>query len=313
MNTSWDVIVVGGGPAGLSAALMLGRARRRVLVVDSGLPRNRFAAHMHGVLGHEGIDPRELLRTGRGEAAGYGVEFADGIVSRVDEATEGLMVTTTDGASRFTRAVIIASGMTDLLPDIPGLAQRWGTGVLHCPYCHGWEVRDRRLGVLATSPAQLHLVEMLRQWSDRVILFSAALEPLDPAVDRRLRSRGIEIVTAAVVEVLGEPNSVTGVRTGDGAVVAVDAIFAAGTPQPHDDFLAHLGLDRTDNQFGSFLSVDPTGRTSHDRIWAVGNVTNPAANVPLSIGVASFTGAVVNAALTTDEFDTALRAAEARR
>ncbi len=300
--------MVGGGAAGLSAALMLGRARRRVLVIDAGSPRNRFADHMHGVLGNEGTPPTELVRKGRAEAASYGIEFLDGAVDGVCDVDGRLVVVLTDGRVEQSRALVVATGITDGLPDVPGLAERWGTSVLHCPYCHGWEVRDQHLGVLATSLMSLHQARLVRQWSDRVVLFSAAIGDLDPADEQRLRARGIELVTAPVIEVLGDDNRVAGVRTADGRVTAVDAIFTAGAPRPQDAFLADLGLDRTEQPFGlgSFLTVDATGKTGHDRIWAIGNVVNPMANVPMAIGAGAFTGGALNGALVEEEFDLAL-------
>lgn len=302
---AWDSIVIGGGAAGLSAALMLGRARRRVLVIDAGRPRNRFAAHMHGVLSNEGTDPSDLLERGRAEAAGYGVEFEAGTVDRVEETGTGVRVAVAGGGDRTARTVIVATGLTDELPAVPGLAERWGRSVLHCPYCHGWEVRDQHLGVLTTSPLSLHQAELVRQWSDRVTVFTAGLGPLDPSATRRLRARGIELVAAPVTEVLGEGEQISAVRVEDGREIALDALFTAGTPRPHDGFLAHLGLARVDGPMGSFLEVDPMGRTSSPRIWAAGNVVDPAANVPMAIGTGSFVGAAVNAALVAEEFDAA--------
>ncbi|GAB3600539.1 NAD(P)/FAD-dependent oxidoreductase [Microbacterium tumbae] len=315
MNTpssapGWDTIVIGGGAAGLSAALLLGRARRRVLVIDSGSPRNRFAAHMHGVLGNEGTSPAELLRKGRTEAAGYGVEFLDAAVREVRTAQTGLEILLPDGRAERARTLIVATGITDELPAVPGLAERWGTSVLHCPYCHGWEVRDRRLGILATSPMALHQAQLVRQWSDRVVLFTAGLGPLDPIAEMRLRSRGIELVSAPVVEILGDGDLLSGVRTDDGRVTGLDAVFTAGAPRPRDGFLTGLGLARSElpSGLGSFLQVDQTGRTSHDRIWAVGNVVNPMANVPMAIGAGAFAGGAVNGALVEEDFDLALAA-----
>ncbi|WP_242636219.1 NAD(P)/FAD-dependent oxidoreductase [Myceligenerans salitolerans] len=306
MNETWDVIVVGGGAAGLSSALMLGRARRRVLVVDAGSPRNRFAAHMHGVLGNEGTDPAELLARGRREAAGYGVEIRGGRVDRVDEADDVVTVALDDGTTSSARALVVATGMTDRLPELPGLAERWGRTVLHCPYCHGWEVRDRRLGVLATSPMDVHRAQLVRQWSDDVVVFAGGAGAIEPEAETRLRARGIELVTSAVTEVLGDGETITGVRTEDGATVAVDAIFSGGQPEPHDTFLAHLGLSRTETPLGSFVEVDETGRTSAGRIWAVGNVVNPAATVPMAVGAGALTGGAVNMALVTEDFDRAV-------
>lgn len=303
----WDVIVAGGGPAGLSAALMLGRARRRVLVIDAGSPRNRFAAHMHGVLGQEGVPPGEFLARGRAETADYGVEFAAGSVTQVEHTQGGLHVTTADGATRFTRALVVATGLRDELPEIPGLAERWGVTVLHCPYCHGWEVRDQHLGVLTTSPMGLHQAELIRQWSDRVTVFTHGLGTLAPETEQRLRARGVQLEPAPVAEILGDGTAIAAVRLEDGREVPVDALFTIGAPRPHEDFLAPLGLAREESMFGSFLAVDALGRTSDERIWATGNVANPAANVPLSIGAGSFAGAGVNAALVTWDFDTAVQ------
>ena len=306
MYENWDVVVAGGGAAGLSAALMLGRARRRVLVVDAGSPRNRFAAHMHGVLGNEGTSPADLLRRGREEAACCGVEFTDGAVTKVEDAPDGLLVTLTDGDPVRARALVAATGITDELPAIPGLAEHWGSGVLHCPYCHGWEVRDQRLGVLATSPMSLHQAELIRQWSDRVVFFTDGLGGLAPETALRLRSRGVELVASPVVEVLDSDGRLTGVRTVDGAVVELDALFTAGAPRPHDGFLAALNLERKDTPWGNFIAAEPTGRTSHPRVWAAGNLVEPGANVPMSIGAGSMAGAMANAALVTEEFDQAV-------
>lgn len=306
-----ETIVVGGGVAGLSAALMLGRARRSVLVIDAGSPRNRFASHMHGVLGNEGTPPAELVRTGREEVTAYGAQFLEGSVAGVEDVPGGLRVTLQDGAVREGRSLIVATGLTDQLPEIPGLAERWGTSVLHCPYCHGWEVADRRLGVLATSPTAVHQAQLVRQLSEQVTLFAAELGALDAEVEQRLRSRGVQIVTSPVVQVQGEGDQVTAVLTADGQQIAVEAIFTAGTPLPHDAFLAGLGLDRADLPFGlgSFLTVDQTGKTSHPRIWAVGNVVQPMANVPMAIGSGAAAGAAANGALVEEDFDDARQVA----
>ena len=305
MDEPWDVIVVGGGPAGLSAALMLGRAGRRVLVLDAGSPRNRFAAHMHGVLGHEGIEPGELLRRGRAEVEAYGVEVARDSVHSLTAHDAGVEVVTDDRGILRTRALVLATGLTDDLPDLPGLREHWGSGVLHCPYCHGWEVRDSRIGVLALSPLVLHQAELLLQWTDRLTFFSAGAGPLPPEAVARLRARGVEIVTSPVIEVLGESGRLAGVRLEDGREAGLDAIFTGPPLRPHDQLVAHLELTRTDTPVGSFLAVDPTGRTSHPRIWAVGNVVNPMANVPMSMGAGATTGAGVNAGLVAEELDRA--------
>jgi thioredoxin reductase len=308
METPWDVIVIGGGAAGLSAALMLGRARRRALVIDARAPRNRFAAHMHGVLGHEGVEPGTLLERGREEAASYGVVDRIGAVTRVeldqqaDLQSASVAVTLDDGETLRARALVVASGMTDALPEIPGLAERWGDRVLHCPYCHGWEVQDQRLGVVMTSPLSMHQALIVRQWSDRVVAFTAGAGDLPPEALERLRARGIEIVDSAVMTVEGgaAPAPLV-VRTTDGTATEVDAVFTGGTPRPHEAFLSHLALDRAENPMGSFIAAGPTGATSDPRIWVAGNVTNPGATVPMAMGAGAMAGAAVNGALVEAE------------
>ncbi|QCR20768.1 FAD-dependent oxidoreductase [Agrococcus sp. SGAir0287] len=303
----YDAIVIGGGAAGLSAALMLGRARRRTLVLDAGSPRNRFAAHMHGVLGHDGIDPAELLHRGREEVGEYGVEVRTAEALRVDEDGEDLVVVLDDGTRIATRGVVLATGVTDALPRIPGLAERWGSTVLHCPYCHGWEVRDRTIGVLATSSASVHQIELLRQWSDDVVAFVHAAGPLPHEVRERMLARGIRLVEAEVAEVVGEGTAIDHVRTVDGVAHPLDAIFTAGTLVPHDAAVAHLGLARQEGQ-ASVLAVDGMGATSHPRIVAAGNVVVPFGNVPLAMGAGAMAGAGLNALLVAADARAAVAA-----
>lgn len=302
----WDAVIVGAGPAGLTAAVMLGRSRRRVLVIDAGSPRNRFAAHMHGVLGLDGLPPSELRRLGRAEAEGYGVVFHDGTVREVTNVPAGVRVTADDGSAHQARTLVIATGLRDDLPAIGGLAERWGKTVLHCPYCHGWEVRNQHLGVLATSPLALHQVELVRQLSDQVTFFSAGAGDLSADDEKRLAARGIRIEPAPVTEIHGPAPAISQVALADGRTASVDAIFTAGTLHPLDEFVAGLDLDRVDTPVGSFLSVDRTGQTSHERIWAAGNVVDPGANVAMSLGAGAITGGVVNARLAKEDTDTAL-------
>ncbi|MDO9395114.1 MAG: FAD-dependent oxidoreductase, partial [Herbiconiux sp.] len=161
----WDVIIIGGGAAGLNAALVLARARRRVVVVDAGLPRNRFAAHMHGFLTRDGLSPRELLELGRAEVLGYGATILEGTAVRAEGEAGAFTVTVDDGRALAGRRLLVATGLRDELPDIPGLAEQWGRGAVACPYCDGWEVRDTRIGVLATGPLSGHQAALVRQWS----------------------------------------------------------------------------------------------------------------------------------------------------
>ncbi|RLV56247.1 methyltransferase domain-containing protein [Aeromicrobium phragmitis] len=304
MEQSYDVLIVGGSAAGLSAALTLGRALRRVAVIDAGEPRNRFAVHMHAVLGNEGQEPGALLHQGRDEAAAYGVTFLEGRARGVIAGDRAVTVATDQG-DLTGRALIVATGLTDELPALPGLAEHWGTSVLHCPYCHGWEVRGQRIGVLGGSPMSTHQAQLVRQWTDQLIFFTAGGD-LDPELRHRLEARGVELVDTPVSTVLGEDGRLSGVRLEDGREVPLDALFAAPRPHPNDQLLAELDLDRIESPMGSFLSVDPMGQTSHPRIWAAGNVVNAAANVPVSIAAGTMAAGAVNMALVTEEFDDAV-------
>ncbi|MBB1030197.1 NAD(P)/FAD-dependent oxidoreductase [Dietzia sp. SLG310A2-38A2] len=321
----WDAIVVGGGAAGLSAALMLGRARRRVLVVDAGEPRNRFAAHMHGVLGHEGVDPLELLRRGREELRQYDVTVRPGSVTVVrdsgvddagkDDGGAGLTVEFADAAPATARALVVASGQTDELPDIPGLREFWGTSVLHCPYCHGWEVRGSRIAVLGTSAMSTHQAQLVRQWTDDLVFLTAGIDESgngpDAEVAARLRARGVRLESTPVDRVLSTDGRLSGVRLDDGREIALDAIFAAPVARPHDQFLDGLTLERATNPMGTALAVDQFGATGHPRIWAVGNVANPGATVPVSMAAGSMAGGMVNMMLVNEDFDRAIAASPA--
>lgn len=304
MTNEWDAVVIGGGVAGLSAAQMLGRSRRRTLVIDAGEPRNRFASHMHGVLGHDGADPMALLERGRAEASGYGIRIDVGAVRSISDEGDRLRVEREDGTVDAARAVVIASGIRDDLPEVPGLADEWGRTVLHCPYCHGWEVAGKRLAVLATTPMSVHQIQLVRQLSDDVTAFWAAAEPVADDTAARLAARGVRIVHSPVVRVDRGENGLALV-TGDGHTREVDAIFTGGAPQLNIGFADALGLARSEMP-GSPLAVDMTGATSHPRVFAAGNVIAPYANVPVSMGAGSMAGAGANARLTEEDFDLAV-------
>ena len=310
MTNEWDAVIIGGGAAGLSAAQMLGRSRRRTLVIDDGLPRNRFASQMHGVLGHDGIDPVRLLEKGRAEARAYGVELGTGIVTDLADDDGAIRVTRADGTVDIARAVVIASGIRDELPHTPGLREEWGRTVLHCPYCHGWEVAGRQLGVLATSPASVHQIELVRQLSETVTAFATG-DILGEDARERLLARGIRIVTTPVRAVTRRTDGLA-LLTHNGEEHLVDALFTAGDPVVDIGFASPLALTRADVP-GAPLAVDLRGATSHPRVFAAGNVTSPYANVPVSMGAGSMAGAGANAMLVAEDFDRAVAERAAHR
>ncbi|WP_086787560.1 NAD(P)/FAD-dependent oxidoreductase, partial [Streptomyces caniscabiei] len=237
----YEVIVIGGGAAGLSAALVLGRARRRTLVVDAGEPRNAPAAHMHGFLSRDGMPPAEFLAVGREEIARYGVELVRGRAVDVTRDDDGryLTVTLADGRTARARRLVVATGLRDELPAVPGVAERFGRDVLHCPYCHGWEVRDRPFGVLATSPLSVHQALMVSQWSKDVTLFLHEVPESDLSDDdlRRLAAAGVSVVPGEVARLVVEDDRLTGVRLADGTTHARSVLFTAPRPLPQTGLL----------------------------------------------------------------------------
>jgi thioredoxin reductase len=284
---TYDVIVIGGGAAGLSAALVLGRARRRVAVVDGGEPRNAPAAHMHGYLSRDGLPPAELLRLGRAEAGAYGVDFVTGDVDAIEP---GFSVHLADGRTLAARRLLLATGAVDVLPEIPGLADRWGRDVLHCPYCHGWEVRDEPLGVLGSVEHAL----LIRRWSGDLVHVPHTTGVTD-AERAQLEARGIRVVDGEVRALVVEDDRLKGVVLGDGRIVERAALFLRPPLRPR---LA--GVDVGLDEFG-FVRVDRTGRTSVGGIWAAGNVANPRAQVITAAGEGSAAAIDINNDLVQEE------------
>jgi thioredoxin reductase len=307
MNThTYDVIIVGGGAAGLSAALVLGRARRRVAVVDAGAPRNAPAAHMQGFLSRDGMPPSELLAAGRAEVAGYGVELVAGTVERVEP---GFTVHLANGNAMTARRILVTTGVHDELPAIPGVRDRWGRDLLHCPYCHGWEVRDQPLGVLGTNPgAPMHAL-LVRQWSDDVVYFAHTSE-LSADDRERFAARDIRIFEGEVSRLVIDDDQLIGVELRDGTVVPRAAVFIRPRNVPHaDGILPSLGCAHGPD---GFVVVDGSGQTSVAGVWAAGNVVDPRGSVITAAGAGSAVAMAINADLVEADVHDALRQRAAR-
>ncbi|GAA0845244.1 bifunctional NAD(P)/FAD-dependent oxidoreductase/class I SAM-dependent methyltransferase [Streptosporangium amethystogenes subsp. fukuiense] len=308
MEEKYDVVVVGGGAAGLSGALTLGRARRSVLVVDAGAPRNAPAGHVHNYLGREGTPPGELLAVGRAEVTGYGGEIVTGTVTSVHrlEGDDGFRVLLADGRQVRARRLLVTTGLVDELPDVPGLAERWGRDVLHCPYCHGWEVRDQAIGVLADSPMAAHQALLFRQWSERVTLFlHTAAKPTDEEYEQ-LAARGVTLVEGEVAALETTGDRLDGVRMRSGELVPCQAVVVAPRFTARADVLASLGLEPVPqlvggHVVGSYVPADPTGATAVPGVWVAGNVADLRAQVIVSAASALNTAAAINADLIAED------------
>lgn len=304
MTERYEAVVVGGGAAGLSAALVLGRARRRTLVVDAGEPRNAPSAHMQGYLSRDGMSPARFLATGREEIARYGVEL---VRDRVVDATRDgdFTVNLASGGAVLARHLVVATGLRDELPPVPGLARRFGRDVVHCPYCHGWEVRDRATGVLASSVLSVHQALMVTQWSKDVRLFlhqvpEADLTDLDR---RRLATAGVDVVPGEVAEVLADGDRLTGVRLAEGAVHEREVLYVAPRAVPRGDLLVRLGAQMRETPFGSYPVIDERGLTSVPGLWAAGNASGFAEQVVNAASRGYRAGAAINGELLFADLD----------
>ena len=283
----YDVAVVGGGAAGLSAALVLGRARRRVAVIDAGEPRNAPAAHMQGFLSRDGMSPAELLAVARAEIREYGVEIISG---RVAAIAEGFTLTIESRALRA-RRVLLATGAVDRLPDIRGVRERWGRDFLHCPYCHGWEVADRPIGVVGAGPGSVDHAHLLRQWSDDVIFFTHTYS-LTATERQVLDARGIQVVDGVIAELSVVSDRLDAVRLSDGNSVARAALFMRPDLHPRDSaLLKSLGIEV---DASGFPKTDATGRTTAPGVWVAGNASNPRAQVITAAGEGSAAAIDIN-------------------
>ncbi|MFE0513252.1 NAD(P)/FAD-dependent oxidoreductase [Streptomyces sp. NPDC058964] len=304
----YEVVVIGGGAAGLSAALVLGRARRRTLVVDAGEPRNAAAAHMQGYLSRDGMPPQEFLAVGREEIARYGVEL---VRDRAVDVTgdDGFTVLLASGRTVRARQLVVATGLKDELPAVAGLAGRYGRDVLHCPYCHGWEVRDRAFGVLATTAMSVHQALMVTQWSKDVTLFlhRVADEELTDDDRRRLAVAGVTVVPGEVTEVLVEEDRLTGVRRADGTAYEREVLFVAPRAVPRTDLLARLGAEMRETPFGTYPVIDERGLTTVPGLWAAGNASGFAEQVVNAASRGYRAGAAINGELLFADLDASVR------
>lgn len=281
-DSSYDVAVIGGGAAGLSAAVALGRFALSVVVIDDAHPRNAAAGHIHNLLTRDGTSPAELYRLGRIEVERFGGRIVAGTVSSVGGSAGAFTVHLGDRTIRAGR-LIAATGSRDELPEVPGLAAQWGKGIVHCGFCHGYEVRDQRIGVLATGPMALHQAMMFRMLSPDVTVLAHTAPPA-PEQLADLTARGIVVTPGVVTEVLSDGDRLTGVRLAGGGQVDLDALVVASTVHARVDFLAPLGLFPTEFAVGGHvvatrIETGMHGATSVPGVWVVGNASEPMAQV----------------------------------
>lgn len=309
-----DVAVVGGSAAGLAAALQLGRQRRAVIVIDADEPRNAPAAHMHSYLGHEGLAPPALLAIGREEVRSYGGEVVAGRVERVlRTADDRFRLELVGGHTVVARRVLAATGLVDELPDIDGLSEHWGRDVIHCPFCHGFEVRDRSIVQIVSHPLGLHTTPLFRQLTERLTVVLHDLDDLDDLDDAELaalRASGVHVVDGHVERVVAGPDGrVVAVEVPGHAPLEADAVAVSPRFRVRAEPFEPLGLRTVAHVsgLGEVVEADPTGATSVPGLYAAGNVTDPSQQVLQAAAHGSRVGATISFSLAADDLRAAAR------
>jgi thioredoxin reductase len=304
MSESYDVVVAGGGAAGLAGAVALARSRRCVLVVDAGEPRNAPAVGVHNFLTRDGTAPAQIYAAGREEVIRYGGRVEAGRVTALSRDGDRFRVQIGD-RTLTARRLLVATGLRDELPDVPGLAARWGIDVLHCPYCHGWEVRDQRIGILATGHGAPHQALLFRQLSPHVTVLAHTGPDLTHEQREQFTALGIAVIEGTVTSVEADEGGLTGVRLADGRV-ALDTLIVAPRMTANAELLAPLGLAPTEVRLGeqvmgTQIEADPSGATSVPGVWVAGNLANIQAQVVTSAAAGLTAGAAINADLAVPD------------
>lgn len=291
-----DVIIVGGAFAGLAAATYLGRARRNVLVIDKGEPRNRFAVASHGFLGSDGVSPADILARARQQLTTYPtVRLFPGEAASARLVEGGFSFTLSSGETLTSRLAILAFGLRDSLDPIPGLAERWGGSVLHCPYCHGYEYSDRRLGVLWRTPMSVHQAALVAEWGPTTLYLNGA--SLDPDSAATLENRGVRVEPAKVKALLGDGTSLEAIELDDGRESPLEALYVAPKSTLSSPIAAELGATIEDGPLGPILKTDAEKRTTIPGLYAAGDIAHMPHSVSFAVADGVMAGTAAHRAL----------------
>ncbi|MGF6174537.1 NAD(P)/FAD-dependent oxidoreductase [Ensifer sp. 4252] len=292
-----DVIILGGSYAGLSAGLQLARARRKVLVIDTGLRRNRFAATSHGFLTQDGSTPAEIAAEARSQLMEYRtVEWLQTEATRAERVQDGFKVALRQGPDVTGKRLILATGVADVLPELTGLAERWGRSVFHCPYCHGYELDEGRIGVLATSPLSMHQALMLPDWGPTTFFINGTFEP-DAEQLQQLARRNVTVEHGLIDRLEGERVDVV---MKDGRVLPMDGIFTATGTVVSAPFAEQLGCALDDGPLGRYIRTDAMKATTVPGVFACGDAARPTGSVALAVGDGAMAGAATHRSLMFD-------------
>ncbi|MFB9951464.1 NAD(P)/FAD-dependent oxidoreductase [Rhizobium puerariae] len=290
---TYDAIIVGGSYAGLSAALPLARARRKILVIDEGIRRNRFAKASYGFLGQDGRPPEAIARDAREQLLRYPtVEWLEGRAEQAKREEKHFAIRTGDGRRLSARRLVLAIGIADDLPGIPGLAERWGRSVFHCPYCHGYELDQGHIGVIAVSEASMHHALMLPDWGRTTFLLNGAFTP-DSGQEAELHERGVTIEAASIARIGGDADVVLT----DGRTIRFDGLFTLPKSRPASPIASQLGCEFDETGLYPFIRTGMTKETSVPGVFACGDAARAAGSVPLAVGDGNMAGAATHQSL----------------
>lgn len=294
---TYDAIILGGSYAGLSAGLQLARARRKVLIVDTGLRRNRFARTSHGFLTQDGSTPAEIAAEARSQLMEYRtVEWLQTEATRVEPVRDGFNVALRQGPDLAGKRLVLATGVTDVLPELAGLAERWGISVFHCPYCHGYELDEGRIGVLATSPLSMHQALMLPDWGPTTFFLNGAFEP-DADQLQQLAQRNVTVEQGLIDRLDGKRADIV---MKDGRVLPMDGIFTTTRTVVSAPFAAQLGCTLDDGPLGRYIRTDAMKATTVPGVFACGDAARPTGSVALAVGDGAMAGAATHRSLMFD-------------
>ena len=292
-----DAIIIGGSFAGLSAALYIARARRTVCIIDTGLPRNRFAQQSHGFFAHDGSAPPVMLATARSQVAAYPtVTFIEREATSATKTPNGFSVTLAAGGVLESVRLVLAFGISDELPAIPGLAERWGKSVLHCPYCHGYEFSGERLGVLHVSPKSIHQAILISEWGPTTLYLNGGPEPDAESLDE-LRKRSVVVEPARVKALHGDGSRLSSIELAQGKLSAADALYVGPRTRLNSDIAQQLGCALDDAQFGLIIRTDAEKMTTIPGVYAAGDITRGAHTVTFAASDGVTAGLAVHRSL----------------
>ncbi len=289
----YDAIIIGGSYSGMAAALQLLRARRTVLVIDAGRRRNRAAAHSHGFLGQDGVDPAVIASSARAQLETYPtLTWIDGHALNASGEKDAFAVTTQDGDVHHARRLLLATGVSDALPDVVGLAERWGMSVFHCPYCHGYELDQGNIGVIATGAMSVHQAQLLPEWGRITFLLNGALE-LDDQAAQELTQRGVAVESTQIARIEGHAD----VLLVDGRRLAFAGLFTAARNAPSTPIAEQVGCALMDTPMGTQIQTDEAKETSIPGVFACGDVARMPHSISLAVGDGAWAGAQLHRSL----------------